>query len=225
MPTIRIPLDEAIKKGKVQIRLPEMCMVCGEKDCEWRQTEFHTSYRASDTHSVHRSLSLKVPLCREHEKHFAGQAWIGILALIGFVAGFLGVVIGMTTGIYVVTFVGVALAIPSVIGAVIAMALLKRTMIHATVITDDDVTLANLGEEFAEAVLKMNERARRIEEGEYKDYDDDYGEDDDDRGKGRRARGRGRRDEDGDDPGRRRGRRDDDDDDDDDDRGRRRGRR
>jgi hypothetical protein len=195
--------------------MPRRCLVCGERGCELKQTAFSISWSIGRT-TYTRTLTTRAPLCDQHWDHFDSHQRNTLIFLAVTLLFGLGVAAGLGGGlqIFIAIPIGVVGAILSVIAWVVYGIVCWFTLVYATDINNEELTLTNVHERFARAV-EDGEDEEEDEEDEDGDRFDvrrgSYrrGDDEDDRPSvGRRARTRRGRDDDDDEPGiERRGRR------------------
>jgi hypothetical protein len=157
------------------LRMPRVCIVCGSSSCRMKKTTFQArfSHLWSFGGSGTRFLYCTVPLCREHETHFDGQFTRGI-ALVGTIFGVIALSALLAVFLHPVAIVGglVLGLIASGIFFVTDMAA-KQTLVHATRITSDSVTLKNVHRKFVAAVEgeeDEDDRPRRGRDAEDEDW-------------------------------------------------------
>src|SRR4051794_6126375 len=116
MVAIRIPFAE--ESEGFRLRLPRLCIICGRKKCQWKAVNFSHSQEVSDNRTLVKSLRVKVPLCAEHLKSLDAGPLILIMAA-GFFLGFICVVVGALTQLWVLLGIGAGVAVVSVLTIII----------------------------------------------------------------------------------------------------------
>lgn len=151
MATVTIPLED---DGN-SIRMPRLCIVCGRANCRMKKTTFSARYSTLGGfgRGGTRFLYTTVPLCTEHWGHFDAYTYLGLgLAAVVFLCIGLGALCGIVFKIFVGAAIAIAVAILSMLAYAVVSFLMKGSMVHATSITSDRITLTNVHHKFAAAV-------------------------------------------------------------------------
>jgi hypothetical protein len=184
--TITLPFSDS--GGRVRIRMPRRCIVCGDASCSFKNVTFSSRFikpvAGPFGQDWRRYLHTTVPLCESHRGHFEGQllrgvgtmAAIGLFALAIGVAGFSFVLPKMlgTSALW-----GLAVAAGLAGFAIVVLVLLSRGAgkgVTCRNLTEKSITLVNVHRKFA----------RAVEEGDWADEDGRADEDEEDRPRNRR---------------------------------------
>ncbi|MBI2804625.1 MAG: hypothetical protein HYX68_06530 [Planctomycetes bacterium] len=181
---------------------PGVCVVCGKKPTTPVKNRFRVFSHATAQHKVYLVKEAWVPMCQEHRNHFYRPVWFALGAFALFGIGAFVVFALSAGGMWLINsplvFCGtVPLALLLFAGVVGLVIFGMRGQVAATGLNNQGMYLANVSDEYRDAVEALQQ-----------EEEDEDEEDDDDRPRKRRRR-----------------RAEDDDDDDEDDRPRPRGRR
>jgi hypothetical protein len=170
--------------------LPAVCMCCGRPatTTTTKRMSWHPAWVGGLAAMIMtKYATVQAPFCDEHKGHWFKRALLlwGSLLLFGVIAvGALvvGVNLERRASEMVLPIVGVGCGVLLVAWIIIAI-VCQYTAIRTTEITDEEVSLTGVSEEFVEAVAE-EERARRKrraerrrERGRWRDEDDDDDED------------------------------------------------
>lgn len=193
MADIRLDYTEA-EEG----RLPHVCMKCGVETTEDEEVTKTFNWKPGWINItilvallvyiilaavMTKRMTVIVPMCRAHKGHWMKRQlliWGGFLGWLAFFIGSIAVASSMEERgpddyFIIAMLISAGLFVLWLIVAVVA----TNTGIRPTEITDDEITLTGLSDEFVAAVREMRGRRRRRRRRD-DDYDDDYDDEYDD---------------------------------------------
>jgi hypothetical protein len=150
MAEITVPLDR-------RARLPRVCIVCGERDCEFERITIRPSVGARGLVALadregYSTVTLTLPLCDQHRSHFSLQTVLRYL--------FIGAIILVCLiGLVLLAAVNKGWIILVMMVAVLALAAawfitsmnINKSRVHIADYTGDEVVLTNVSSKFARA--------------------------------------------------------------------------
>jgi hypothetical protein len=174
--TVTIPFSH----GGRRIRMPQLCAVCGDRDCEQVSVTFSARFASGMVgpfvfgRTGTRVLRTTIPVCGRHSGHFATQKMIGcgvallfLAAIVTFGLGLVGLSVAGSAWGLVAAGVLMALAF----GSLILLLVHGIGSVKARSITERELTLTGVHPKFARAVTGDEDegdgrRRRRDEEEE-----------------------------------------------------------
>jgi hypothetical protein len=169
-------------------RLPEMCMVCGQrsetevkKSFSWYPPWVGVTILAGLIVYVilavvlTKRMTVDVPLCNRHRGHFWKRTLLTWLTLIAWLATG-GVAFALAAALAPRNDAGPAMGIVcalfgiGLIGVIIVIAVAQSTAIRPKEITDRDITLLRVHDDFIDAMQELCDQRRRRRDEEDFDY-------------------------------------------------------
>jgi hypothetical protein len=176
MAKVWLDRDECTRDGG----LPDVCIVCGDVARESTRQTFRWCPEwvivlilagvlvwVIVAMILTKTMVVYAPVCEAHRGHWFKRTLLNWLLVLGGIAaivlGFVALaVMENDPNLRDLAFLGPLLGVLTFIGTLIAAVIVSRTAIRPTEITDDDIQLTGVNEEFVEA-LKEQRRAERAE--------------------------------------------------------------
>jgi hypothetical protein len=173
-----------LTSAEVDGKLPLVCMVCGArasltvtKQFNWNPLQGGTGIAVGPMASplgqavamaTTRWKKVQTPLCSRHKHYWFAEWWaLGLgcgpalfLVLIVVVAALVLAALKRDNLIPWVVFPLVAVIFGLIIFTMIRLLVMRLRSIHALAMTDDDITLTNVSDEFVEAVKDQRRKAK-----------------------------------------------------------------
>jgi hypothetical protein len=176
--------DVKLSSAEVDGKLPRVCMVCGAgasvtvtKQFTWNPVQGGTGIAVGPMASTlgqvaalatSRWLKVQTPLCSRHKHYWRAEWWalgLGcgpavVLVLVMVIAAVVLSVTRRDNLIPWVVFPLVAVVFGLVIFTMIRLLVMRLRSIHALGMTEDDITLTNVADEFVEAVKEQRRKGK-----------------------------------------------------------------